>query len=258
MLKVSSCTSTGLSLCRGRGQNAPGKFQFVIDKGNPWSFIEDLCLFKRICETHPWILKKAFSLSLELFSVFAKVVPSITHSAFLYVTFFEFCCCFCFLKSRLGTSLSIQWLRLCAPTGAGMGSVPWWGTKVPHAMWHHQKKKKRVVFENYFKIKTVLDKWYAVLLAAISDVWHLSPSGEAENFKNSPIPCFIFVELVFPQFLSLQLHLITSGKRKAGSTFVAKILALCASVPKRNTGTELWERRKGWLYHFARQGNTVG
>ena len=169
---------------------------------------------------------------------------------------------FVFFKSRLGTSLSIQWLSLCAPTGAGMGSVPRWGTKIPHATWHHQKKKKKkgVVFENYFKIKTVLDKWCAVLLAAISDVWHLLPSGEAENFLNSPIhSCFIFVELFFPQFISLQLHFITSGKKKVGSTFVARILALFASVPKRNTETELWKRRKEWLYYFARQrGNTVG
>ena len=38
----------------------------------------------------------------------------------------------------------------------------------------------------------------------------------------------------------------------------AKILALCAPLPNRNTGTELW-RRKEWLHFFARQkGNTVG
>ena len=40
---------------------------------------------------------------------------------------------------------------------------------------------------------------------------------------------------------------------------VAKILALCAPVPNRNTETELWKRKKKWLYYFARQrGNIVG
>ena len=41
--------------------------------------------------------------------------------------------------------------------------------------------------------------------------------------------------------------------------FVARISALCAPMPNRNTETELWRRRKEWLYYFARQrGNTVG
>ena len=38
-----------------------------------------------------------------------------------------------------------------------------------------------------------------------------------------------------------------------------KILALCAPMLNRSTETELWRRRKEWLYYFARQrGNTVG
>ena len=123
----------------------PGKLQFVIDKGNPWSFIEDLCLFKRICETHPWILEKTFSLSSWTFFSFCKSCPfhytlsffSMSHFLSFVVVFL-----FCFLKLRRGTSLAIQWLRLCAPTEVGMGSVPGWGTKIPHVMWHHQKKKK--------------------------------------------------------------------------------------------------------------------
>ena len=33
-----------------------------------------------------------------------------------------------------GTSLVIQWLRLYTPTAGGMGLIPGWGTKIPHAM----------------------------------------------------------------------------------------------------------------------------
>ena len=38
-----------------------------------------------------------------------------------------------------GTSLVVQWLRLCAPNAGGLGSIPGWGTrshmqlKIPHA-----------------------------------------------------------------------------------------------------------------------------
>ena len=33
-----------------------------------------------------------------------------------------------------GTSLVIQWVRLYASTAGGMGLIPGWGTKIPHAM----------------------------------------------------------------------------------------------------------------------------
>ena len=41
----------------------------------------------------------------------------------------------------LGNFLAVQWLRLHASTTEGMGSVPGWGTKIPHTAWHGQKKK---------------------------------------------------------------------------------------------------------------------
>ena len=42
-----------------------------------------------------------------------------------------------------GTSLVVQWLRLCAASAGGTGSVTGWGTKIPHATWHNEK--------NFFK-----------------------------------------------------------------------------------------------------------
>ena len=44
---------------------------------------------------------------------------------------------------RRGTCLAVQWLRLHVSTEGGMGSIPGWGTKIPYAVWHGQKKKKK-------------------------------------------------------------------------------------------------------------------
>ena len=45
--------------------------------------------------------------------------------------------------SMTGTSLAVQWLRLCPSTAGGPGSISGGGTKIPHASWHGQKKKKK-------------------------------------------------------------------------------------------------------------------
>ena len=41
-----------------------------------------------------------------------------------------------------GTSLAVQWLSFCASTAGGVGSVPGWGTKIPHAEWCGQNNNK--------------------------------------------------------------------------------------------------------------------
>ena len=41
------------------------------------------------------------------------------------------------------TSLAVQWLRLHASNIAGTGSIPGWGSKIPHATWPKKKKKSR-------------------------------------------------------------------------------------------------------------------
>ena len=40
-----------------------------------------------------------------------------------------------------GTSLEVQWLRLCTSTAGGVGSIPDQGTKILHVV--RQKKKKK-------------------------------------------------------------------------------------------------------------------
>ena len=42
-------------------------------------------------------------------------------------------------------SLVIQWLRFCTSNAGDEGSIPGWGTKIPHALWPKKKKKKNKV-----------------------------------------------------------------------------------------------------------------
>ena len=46
-------------------------------------------------------------------------------------------------KNTRGTSLVVQWLGLWASNAGGMGSIPGWGTKIPHAARRGQKKITR-------------------------------------------------------------------------------------------------------------------
>ena len=52
-------------------------------------------------------------------------------------------------KIVFATSLTVQWLRLCAYIAGGVGLIPGWGTNIPHAVRCGQKK-------NHQKTKTVL------------------------------------------------------------------------------------------------------
>ena len=38
--------------------------------------------------------------------------------------------------------LAVQRLRLCTSNAGALGSIPGWGTKIPHAIWYSQKGKK--------------------------------------------------------------------------------------------------------------------
>ena len=47
----------------------------------------------------------------------------------------------------------VQWLRLCTSGAEGMGLIPNWGSKIPHAVqWQKKKVKKK-------KWKKQLPKW---------------------------------------------------------------------------------------------------
>ena len=42
----------------------------------------------------------------------------------------------------LGTSLVVQWLRLCTFIAGDVGLIPGQGTKIPHAMWSKTNNKE--------------------------------------------------------------------------------------------------------------------
>ena len=46
-----------------------------------------------------------------------------------------------------GTSLVVQWLRLRTSTAGASGSIPGWGTKIPHAAWYGQQNKTKKLCE---------------------------------------------------------------------------------------------------------------
>ena len=64
----------------------------------------------------------------------------------------------------LGTSLVVQWLRLCTPTAGGVGSTPGWGTKIPHAARRGQKINKKHAKVIFKKIKETLPYVAAYLI----------------------------------------------------------------------------------------------
>ena len=43
-----------------------------------------------------------------------------------------------------GTSLAVQWLRLCPSNAGGKGSIPGQGTKIPHAVQRGQNINKQI------------------------------------------------------------------------------------------------------------------
>ena len=46
-------------------------------------------------------------------------------------------------KLRTENSLAVQWLGLCTFIARALGSIPGWGTKIPHALKHNRKQKAR-------------------------------------------------------------------------------------------------------------------
>ena len=53
----------------------------------------------------------------------------------------------CFSKEVHGTSLAVQWLRLCASGPGGAGSLPGLGTKILQDAWQKKRKKEKEFLE---------------------------------------------------------------------------------------------------------------
>ena len=52
--------------------------------------------------------------------------------------------------SILGSSLAVQWLRLCTLAARGGGSVPDWGTQTPQAMQSEQQQQQQQQQQNQY------------------------------------------------------------------------------------------------------------
>ena len=52
------------------------------------------------------------------------------------------------------TSPVVQWLRPHTLNAEGMGLIPGWGTKIPHATQRGQEKKSREAFKTFKALKT--------------------------------------------------------------------------------------------------------
>ena len=57
------------------------------------------------------------------------------------------------ISDRDGTSLVVQWLRLCSSTSGGLGSIPGQGNKIWLATWHGPKKKKKKEEDECYHIR---------------------------------------------------------------------------------------------------------
>ena len=60
----------------------------------------------------------------------------------------------------------VQWLRLHAPSAAGMGSIPGWRTRIPHATQHGLKKKRKDFTEIW--LLACIEKSYPVAPDSLS------------------------------------------------------------------------------------------
>ena len=115
-----------------------------------------------------------------------------------------------------GTSLVVQWLRLCSPKAGGLGSVPGWGTrfhlpqlrvclkqlKTPHTEtknWHGQVvKKKNTCILNDIKETFnfqgrvpwhILTQGHQTFSPGLAELWLLSasPAGLETNKTHTPL-----------------------------------------------------------------------
>ena len=65
----------------------------------------------------------------------------------------------------------VQWLRLHTLTVEGVDQIPGWGTKIPQAPWHGQKKKR----ENNIP---------PIPFTSTAQVFHLSVLGAGDGERN--------------------------------------------------------------------------
>ena len=76
------------------------------------------------------------------------------------------------------TSLVVQWLRLCASTAGGTGSIPGGWTKIPACCSVPQKKKKKNFPPRFYQLVPILFfSTLSFVFPALNKVLYLTPSS---------------------------------------------------------------------------------
>ena len=86
----------------------------------------------------------------------------------------------------LETSLAVQWLRLHASNPKDPSLLPGWGTKIPHAIWQGQKRKK--------KSHLLLD---FLVLSTKSSQPHLPWSSNRISLPDSLLASRFFLKIIY-------------------------------------------------------------
>ena len=105
-------------------------------------------------------------------------------------------------KLAHGTSLAVQWLRLCVSTTGGSISIPSWRTKIPHAAWHGPKVKTKKTkrypkklgtweYHSMFIIKVAVDLMSACILMDCLGMKHTQMFGISFFEYNNKVNRFL-------------------------------------------------------------------
>ena len=154
-------------------------------------------------------------------------------------------------NNNTGTSLELQWLRLHAPNAGGMGLIPGWGTKVPHASqrWCGQKKEKNTIIlclnsEIDLDIWRVVEKegkgmWiYTVVVQSLHHVWLFAAPWTATHQASLSFPVswsllrLMSIESVMPSNHLIPLPPFPSTVSLSQHQGLFSELTLCIRWPK--------------------------
>ena len=102
-----------------------------------------------------------------------------------------------------GTSLVVQWLRLCTSTTGGSGAIPGQGTKIPHATRRGQKIKLKKKSDTSHLGTSLVLQWLRICLP-IQGTWVQSLVWENPTCTEQLSPCTTTTEARMPRAHALQ------------------------------------------------------
>ena len=74
------------------------------------------------------------------------------------------------ISPSTGTCLDIQWLKFCTSKAESTSLIPGRGTKIPHATWPKEKRKKKtqVILYKHQEDADILLWWFPILLTFLN------------------------------------------------------------------------------------------